>query len=130
MDGTVTDHSDEDSRESMGLMNGGANCGLGNENDLRLLSYAEPERTIVVTGHNGTNDRALKIGTLAAKVTNANGESILIIMHEFGVTQTGPTILSKIQLLHAKCKVMMFHTLLEVLSVSHLGKTGSDRSFR
>ena len=43
VDGTVTDHSDEDSRESMGLMNGGANCGLGNENDLRLLSYAEPE---------------------------------------------------------------------------------------
>jgi hypothetical protein len=81
-----------------GLVDGGANGGLANPKEMRLLYYAEPSRRVNVTGVGDHDIPGLRIGTFAAKVITTTGKAILCIFHEYGELKTGKTIHSRIQL--------------------------------
>ena len=91
--------------ESYGLVDSGANNGFANPENLRLVEYASPTRYISIDGISGNDGTAVKIGTFAAKATLSDNTEVILMLHEFGVTSYGPTILSKIQLAHGGCIV-------------------------
>ena len=90
---------------SLGLIDGGANTGLANPKYLRLLRYANPSRTIDVTGIGDANLVGLKIGTFAAKVHDQGGIPIVLIFNEYGELNNGDTVHSKLQLEDGHCIV-------------------------
>lgn len=90
---------------SRGLIDGGANTGLANPEELRLLHYAYPPRYINVNTAGDMNIEALQIGTFAGKVTLETGESFVLIFNEYGELLRGPSVHSKIQLVDGGCNV-------------------------
>jgi len=66
-----------------GLLDKGANGGLANKKQMRLLWYTEPARRINVTGVGDLNIGSLRIGTFAARVRTQAGD-IIIICPEYG----------------------------------------------
>ena len=90
---------------SLGLIDGGANTGLANPKYLRLLRYANPSRTIDITGIGDANLVGLRIGTFAAKVHDQGGIPIVLIFNEYGELNSGDTIHSKLQLEDGHCIV-------------------------
>ena len=90
---------------SLGLVDGGANTGLANLQQMRLLYYAYPSRYINVDTAGGMRIQALQVGTFAAKATTKSGEAILLIFNEYGELRQGPSVHSKIQLADGGCQV-------------------------
>ena len=91
------------STEVAGLVDGGANGGLANPKEMRLISYCYPPRYVNITGVGDLNIPQLKIGTYAAKVQLSDGHYVLMMFHEYGELQNGKTIHSKIQLADNGC---------------------------
>eukprot|EP00984_Skeletonema_dohrnii_P031889 scaffold24984_cov234-Skeletonema_dohrnii-CCMP3373.AAC.1 len=88
-----------------GLIDGGANGGLANPQEMRLLYYADPTRCINITGVGNHSITKLRIGTFCAKVQLQDGRYVLMIFHEYGELKSGKTIHSKIQLRDGGCKI-------------------------
>eukprot|EP00985_Skeletonema_marinoi_P005226 scaffold2257_cov155-Skeletonema_marinoi.AAC.1 len=88
-----------------GLIDGGANGGLGNRKEMRLIAYTSPERYVNITGVGNHNIPRLRIGTFAAKVQLQDGRWVLMIFHEYGELPSGKTIHSKLQLKDNNCEV-------------------------
>ena len=89
----------------LSLVDGGANTGLANLQQMRLLYYAYPSRYINVDIAGGMRIQALQVGTFAAKATTKSGEAILLIFNEYGELRQGPSVHSKIQLADGGCQV-------------------------
>jgi hypothetical protein len=92
-----------DVRTTRGLIDGGANTGLINHSDLRLIRYATPARHVNITGIADSRVLNVRIGTFAAKVITQDGDSVILIFHEHGAIDNGTTILSKLQLEDGNC---------------------------
>ena len=88
-----------------GLIDGGANGGLANPKEMRLISYSSPDRYVNITGVGDLNIPRLRIGTFAAKVQLQDGRYVLMIFHEYGELKNGKTIHSKLQLRDNLCQV-------------------------
>jgi len=86
------------STDTSGLIDGGANGGLANPKEMKLIAYSDPTRFVNITGVGDLNIPKLKIGTYAAKVQLHDGRYVLMIFHEYGELPSGRTIHSKIQL--------------------------------
>jgi len=86
-------------------VDGGANNGLGNPKEIRLLDYVTPARYIDVDGVGDIEVRSLRIGTFAAKTRLSDGMFVLLIFHEYGVLIEGDTVHSKIQISDGGCEV-------------------------
>ena len=93
------------STEITGLIDGGANGGLANPREMRLINYTCPPRYVNITGVGDLNIPKLKIGTFASKVQLQDGRFVLMIFHEYGELPNGKTIHSKIQLCDNQSKV-------------------------
>jgi hypothetical protein len=93
------------STEITGLIDGGANGGLANPREMRLINYTCPLRYVNITGVGDLNIPKLKIGTFASKVQLQDGRFVLMIFHEYGELPNGKTIHSKIQLCDNQSKV-------------------------
>ncbi|KAL7490750.1 hypothetical protein ACHAWT_000281, partial [Skeletonema menzelii] len=93
------------STDIAGLIDGGANGGLANPKEMRLISYTNPERYVNITGVGNLNIPRLRIGTFAAKVRLQDGRYVLMIFHEYGELKNGKTIHSKLQLRDNNCQV-------------------------
>mmetsp|Transcript_12867 Transcript_12867/g.21161 ORF Transcript_12867/g.21161 Transcript_12867/m.21161 type:complete len:735 (-) Transcript_12867:3937-6141(-) len=89
----------------LALIDSGANNGLANSKQLRRLNYSVPRRYIKVTGIGESDDRSIRIGTFAGKVTTEMGREVILILHEFGECFEGPTIMSKLQMLDGGCDI-------------------------
>eukprot|EP00984_Skeletonema_dohrnii_P005795 scaffold2045_cov181-Skeletonema_dohrnii-CCMP3373.AAC.1 len=87
------------------LVDGGANYGFGNSDEMRLLSYASPSRHVCVSGIGGIDIPEVQIGTFAAKIRLDDGRFVLGIFHEYGEIESGNSIHSKIQLQDGGCEV-------------------------
>eukprot|EP00984_Skeletonema_dohrnii_P001643 scaffold529_cov107-Skeletonema_dohrnii-CCMP3373.AAC.3 len=88
------------------LVDGGANNGFGNSDEMKLLSYASPSRYVCVSGIGGIDIPEVQIGTFAAKIRlDADGRFVLGIFHEYGEIERGNSIHSKIQLQDGGCEV-------------------------
>lgn len=87
------------------LIDGGANAGLVNINDLLLVRFVTPARYVNVTGIGESRVTNVRIGTFAAKVTTTTGEAFVVILHEHGAIHNGPTVVSKLQLEDNQCMV-------------------------
>ena len=88
-----------------GLIDSGANGGLANPKEMKLISYASPGRFVNITGVGNMKIPRLRIGTFAAKVQTQDGRYIILMFHEYGELPDGKTIHSKIQLRDNGCAV-------------------------
>lgn len=91
-----------------GLVDGGANGGLANTQEMRLLDYVSPSRYINITGVGDLSIPRLKIGNYASKVQLQDGRHVLMLFHEYGELpdgNNGRTIHSKIQLADNGCTI-------------------------
>ena len=93
------------SQDVAGLVDGGANGGLANPAEMRLICYADPPRYVNITGVGNLKIPKLKIGTFAAKVQLQDGRWVIMIFHEYGELPNGRTIHSKIQLTDGGCVI-------------------------
>ncbi len=73
--------------------------------DIRRLWYADPPRRVNVIVAGGNQIKALKVASFAAKVKTIEGTPIILVFHEYGEINEGPTIHSKIQMGCAGCEV-------------------------
>ena len=80
-----------------GLVDGGANGGLANPTEMRLLYYADPTRRVNVRGVGDQDLIGLRIGTFCVKIQFEDGRYALGIFHEYGELPQGKSILSKLQ---------------------------------
>ena len=62
-------------------VDGGANNGLGNPKEIRLLDYVTPARYIDVDGVGDIEVRSLRIGTFAAKTRLSDASSRVFGQH-------------------------------------------------
>jgi len=95
------------------LVDGGANYGFGNSDEMRLLSYASPSRHVGVTGIGGIDIPEVQVGTFAAKIRLDDGRFVLGIFHEYGEIESRNSIHSKIQLQDGGCEVFDDSVLLD-----------------
>ncbi len=86
-------------------VDGRANNGLGNPQEMQLLYYVTPACYIDVNGIGGIEIQSLQIGTFAANVRLSNGRFALLVFHEYGELRKGTSIHSKLQLSDGGCKV-------------------------
>ena len=93
------------STDTSGLIDGGANGGLANPKEMKLIAYSDPTRFIHITGVGDLRIPKLKIGTYASKVQLQDGRFVLMIFHEYGELPSGRTIHSKIQLADNGCTI-------------------------
>ena len=96
---------DEDNVTSGGLIDAGANNGVANPQEMRLLSYASPPRGINISGVGNHDIPGLRVATFAVKVQLQDGRFVLLIFPEYGELTSGPTIHPKIQLRDGGCEV-------------------------
>ena len=87
------------------LIDGGANTGLVNINDLLLVRFVTPARYVNVTGIGESRVTNVRIGTFAAKITTSTGDVFVVILHEHGAIHNGSTVMSKLQLEDNQCMV-------------------------
>ena len=87
------------------LIDGGANTGLVNINDLLLVRFVTPARYVNVTGIGESRVTNVRIGTFAAKVVTSTGDAFVVILHEHGAIHNGSTVMSKLQLEDNQCMV-------------------------
>ena len=90
---------------SYGLVDGGANIGLGNSEHMRRLWYVYPPRCVKVKGIGQDESKELQIATFAARVKTKEDRSVILIFHEYAEMDDGPVVHSKIQMTFGNCQV-------------------------